>query len=363
MLADGIVRIIERELPDPGPGEVILRMDALGVCSSDVHIWCGRKPASPGVLGHEGAGTVVAVGPAVGWREADEVVVNPLLNCGSCIHCRSGDGHICQDRQIVGYNGRGIFGDRVLLPARALFRPPERLPARHRVLVEPFACVVHAQSRLPGALARTMVVLGAGPMGVMHVTLAKLHGVEQVWLVDASPGKLALAQRRGIPADAWVAASDAEARIAQLSAGRGADVAVIANSMRSGHELACRLCADEGAVLAFASILDAPGPIDVKGAAIDTDDLHRREACVRIEGPGGAAWIAGAIGFRPADFGHAASLLADMVDAERFITREITLDQVPELLPDAWTQELKILVHPAAKRQVGYIGENHGHHS
>jgi L-iditol 2-dehydrogenase len=347
VLKEGRVGLETIKLAGLAPGEVLLAMDALGVCSSDVHIWCGRKHGAPGVLGHEGAGTVIAAGPGVDWVQGERAVVNPLLNCGKCESCRCGDGHICPTREIIGYNGRGLYGDCIVVPANALLHFPDGLASRHGQLVEPFACVIHAQSKLPKPPAATMVILGTGPMGVMHAVQAKVRGVKRVWIVDSDPGKLALARRRGIPADQFIEATVVEDRVRKLSEGRGADVVVIANSTRAGHEVASRLCADQGVILAFASIIDRPGEIDVNGSSINMDELHRRESSLQVEGRRGTQLIVGAIGFRPSAFRDAAALLATEVDGERFITRETTLDHLPQLIPHAWSRELKILVHPA----------------
>ena len=163
------VTVSTRRLPMPGAGQVVLRLESIGLCSRDFHIWRGSKPGKAGILGHEGAGEIIAVGPdTAGWTPGDFAIVNPLLNCGTCGECLAGRGHICDRREIIGYNGAGLIADLQLVEARSLMRPPAGLSRRHGCLVEPLACVVHAQRRL-ARVPKNLLVLGGGPMGVMHV--------------------------------------------------------------------------------------------------------------------------------------------------------------------------------------------------
>jgi threonine dehydrogenase-like Zn-dependent dehydrogenase len=347
---DGEVSLVRRPLSDPAAGEVILRMDTLGLCSSDFHIWGGRKRAAPGVLGHEGAGTVVAVGPGVeGWAAGDFAVVNPLLACSECGPCLAGQGHICGQRQIIGYNGRGLIGDYILLEARSLFRPPSALSRKYACLVEPLSCVIHAQRRLRLPAEETMLILGAGPMGVMHAAYARHRGVRRLWLADLSPEKLTLARSAGCVADEFLDAREAPERVQGLSRGRGADVTVLANSTREGHELAFKLTAHGGQVLAFASIYDHPGPLWTGSQFVDSDGVHAREESVEVETPRGTATLVGAIGFDADSFGASAVVLSHSMDPESFVTSEVSLDDIPALAAGRWQEQIKIIVYPVAQ--------------
>lgn len=344
---DAKVALVERALSQPAAGEVILRMDTLGLCSSDFHIWSGRKRASSGVLGHEGAGTIVAVGPEIDrWAEGDFAVVNPLLACLQCDPCINGQGHICDQRQIIGYNGSGLIGDYVLLKARSLFRPPPSLRRKYACLVEPLSCVIHAQRKLSLAVKQSMLVLGAGPMGVMHAAYAKYCGVAQVWLVDVRPEKLALARSLGCLADEFIHASNAPERVMEMSCGQGADVTVIANSIRQGHELAFRLTAPGGQVLSFASIIDRPGQLWTGAQLVDSDGVHCREEIVEVQIPRGTITLLGAIGFDSYSFSEAAALLSQSIDPKSFVTSEVSLFDIPKLVAGDWQAQIKIIVHP-----------------
>ena len=345
------LHVASRDLPMPCGSEVILRLDAVGLCSSDFHIWCGRKSARAGILGHEGAGTIVAVGEGVTrWKPGDFAIVNPLLNCGHCDACRQSLGHICPDRQIVGYNGIGLTATVQLLDERCLVAPPPEFPRHHGSLVEPLACVIHGQRRLGLDLPEeNMLVLGSGPMGVMHATFARTRGVRRVWVCDRDQSKLDLAKSKGVPADAWIPLPDLAAAVNDLTSGRGADVTVIANSMRDGHQPSVDVTRSGGHVLAFASILDSPGPLVLPHGVVDSDDIHRREDRVEVMTARGPVTIVGCIGFDAASFAEAVALVPH-IDGSTFITAVRRLEDVPALVEGEWTKHLKIVIYPGNDR-------------
>jgi threonine dehydrogenase-like Zn-dependent dehydrogenase len=341
------LRVTTTQLDIPRGHDVLIGLEAIGLCSSDFHIWCGRKSGRPGILGHEGAGIVMAVGDDVQhWAPGDFAVINPLLSCGRCALCLEGLGHVCPDREIVGYNGRGLIATAQIVDERCLFAPPAHFPRQYGSLVEPLACVIHAQRRLGDqAPERNVLILGCGPMGVMHAAYARLRGVEQIWVCDRDERKLALARSKGVQADAWISLRDLPHRVDALTGGCGAQVTIIANSMRDGHEPALRLTQAGGRVLAFASILDGPGPLALPAGEVDSDDIHRREDAVEVLTERGPVTIIGCIGFDAESFYEAADVLRQM-DGDQFITAVRRLDDVPDLVAGAWTEHLKIVIYP-----------------
>jgi L-iditol 2-dehydrogenase len=340
------VTVTTRPLASPGCGEVILKLESIGLCSSDFHIWRGAKSGQAGVLGHEGAGVVLVVGPdTVGWNAGDYAIVNPLISCGSCDFCLSGRGHICQRREIIGYNGAGLLADVQIVPARSLMRPPPGLARHHGCLVEPLACVIHAQRRLT-RVPDSLLILGCGPMGVMHAAYARHRGVRRVWIVDPRVDKLALAQAKKIPADEFIPLDRIRERVRELTDGRGAQAVVTANSVREGHELALEHTANGGELLAFASVLDHPGPIGSPGGLCDADAIHRREERRAVATHAGTITVVGAIGFDADSFAESAFLLAGPIDGGRFVTGRAALTDIPGLIANGWDDHLKISIHP-----------------
>ncbi|WP_028057582.1 zinc-dependent alcohol dehydrogenase [Candidatus Solirubrobacter pratensis] len=169
---------------DPGPGELILRAEAVGICGSEVEGYLGhmgnRKP--PLVMGHEFAGTVVAVGSGADELEGARVAVNPLSGCGECALCRAGLSNVCKDRVLVGVHAPGAFADLVKVRAADARVLPDGVPARVGALMEPLANGVHAV-RLGGPAERA-VVLGAGTIGLVTLQAALLSGIAHVAVVE-----------------------------------------------------------------------------------------------------------------------------------------------------------------------------------
>jgi threonine dehydrogenase-like Zn-dependent dehydrogenase len=343
------LRVVTRVLPAPESSQIVLKLTSVGLCSSDFHIWNGRKRAKRGILGHEGAGEVISIGSEVkDWRPGDRAVVNPLVNCGTCEDCRAGRGQICPTRRIVGYDGAGLMATFQVLPFRSLVRHPPALPPCHACLVEPLACVVHAQRALdPIRPESTVLILGCGPMGALHAAYSRYQGTSTVLVADPVTDKLELARSRGIPADEWVPLPGVRERVSILTGGRGVDVAIIATSVRAGRDLAFELTAQGGQILAFASIIDEPGPIELPEGPFDSDEVHRREGRVSVRAHAGIVTVVGSIGFDESSFHEAARLLSGPINGEQFVTARVAFEDVPALVAGDWQRHLKIVILPS----------------
>src|SRR5437762_2663356 len=163
--------------PHPGPDEVLIAVKACGICGSDVHGMDGstgrRRP--PIIMGHEAAGTIAEIGSAVkGWMVGDRVTLDSTIYCGQCEFCRRGEINLCDERRVLGvscedYRQHGAFAEYVAVPERILYRLPEGLPFEQAALVEPFTIALHAIRRLAPGLNDTVVVVGAGMIGLALV--------------------------------------------------------------------------------------------------------------------------------------------------------------------------------------------------
>ena len=175
------------EPPDPGPGELILRAEAVGICGSEVEGYLGhmgnRKP--PLVMGHEFAGRVVAAGAGAGELEGARVAVNPLSGCGRCALCRAGFSNVCPDRVLVGVHAPGAFADLVKVRADDARVLPDGVSARVGALMEPLANGVHAvRLGVAGGPVERAVVLGAGTIGLVTLQAALLSGIPHVGVLE-----------------------------------------------------------------------------------------------------------------------------------------------------------------------------------
>ncbi|MCB5410417.1 zinc-dependent alcohol dehydrogenase [Pseudogemmobacter faecipullorum] len=183
-------RLEMRELPDPvpGPGEALIRVDASGICGSDIHAWLGhdeRRPA-PLILGHEVAGTVMS-----GAMQGQRVTVNPLATCGNCPACLAGRDNLCPERQIISMPPReGGFAEFITSPERNLVTIPDSLPASIACMAEPLACGWHgirlASRALEGAAERALI-LGGGAIGFGAALAARAFGTRDITIVEPNP--------------------------------------------------------------------------------------------------------------------------------------------------------------------------------
>jgi (R,R)-butanediol dehydrogenase/meso-butanediol dehydrogenase/diacetyl reductase len=209
------------ELPDPTPepGEVVVAVDACGICGSDLHT-AEHLPLPGLVMGHEFCGTVVETTPGAGhWRPGDRVVGVSLATCGTCDACRDGRIRKCLAAQMIGFDRAGAYADYVALPHTSLLALPDDLDHRHGALVEPLAVARHAVERAAVAPGDAVAVLGAGPVGLAVLLWLRHLGAGPVVVTDPSPGRRAMALELGATAALDPTATDVAAESADLCHG------------------------------------------------------------------------------------------------------------------------------------------------
>jgi len=250
--------------PSPGAGDVLVRVRAAGICHSDVHYRAGTSGVGPlpQTLGHEVAGVVEEVGPAVsGLRAGDRVCLHYLLTCGQCHFCRTGHEQFCAEGRMIGKHVDGGFAEYIAVPARNAVRLPAEVSFEHgAVLMCSSSTSFHAlrKSRLqPG---ETVAIFGAGGLGMSAIQLARTMGALQVYAVDINENKLELAESLGAVA-VNAREGDPVAAIRRLTDGRGVDVAIEVIGLRQTMEQAVRCLAVLGRA-ALAGISDKPFEID-----------------------------------------------------------------------------------------------------
>jgi len=179
-----------RDEPDPAlaAGEVVLRIDAVGICGSDMHAYHGHDPrrAPPLILGHELAGTVVA-GPGIGKR----YTANPLITCGVCEYCVQGRNNLCANRTMVGMTRPGAFAERMSIPIRSLIEIPQDMSPVVAALTEPAATALHAMNLSMRAMHRplpegNLLIVGGGAIGMLAALLAKSYGCDDVRVAETN---------------------------------------------------------------------------------------------------------------------------------------------------------------------------------
>lgn len=224
--------------PVPGPGEVVFQTQAAAVCGSDLH---GFREASPRripplVMGHEGVGTIAAVGEGVEEaRVGERVVLRPILACGECEPCREGRPNLCRNGRLVGRELTGAFAERFAVPERAAVRFPDDVPADLATLTEPLANAVHVTARSVRE-GDDVLVIGAGPIGALMARMALERGAARVLVTDPIASRLDLAQTQG----ATPLSGDPEAALPEATEGRGVDVVIDAAGFETTWALGLR---------------------------------------------------------------------------------------------------------------------------
>ena len=248
------VRVEEMPAPEIGPGELLVRIDASGICGSDVMEWY-RVQRAPLVLGHEVAGTVAQVGDGVErFREGDRVVATHHVPCNACRYCLSGHHTVCDTLRTTNYEPGG-FAEFVRLPAvnveRGVFPMPDGLGADEASFAEPLACVYRGQRRANIEPGQSVLVLGSGLAGLLHINLARALGAGRIVATDLSDFRLDAA--RSLGADfTFSGTDDVPARLREVNDGRLADLVIVATGARRALGQALNSVERGGTVLFFA---------------------------------------------------------------------------------------------------------------
>jgi len=246
LVAPRTIAIEERPLPEPGPGEVRLKLAAVGVCGSDVHYYEDGRIGSavvqyPMLLGHEPSGVVDAVGEGVVLAPGTRVAVEPGIPCLECEHCRAGRQNICPNVRFLGtppYDG--IFAQYAVMPERCCIPIPDDLSLIEAALLEPLGIGLHAVNLARLRLGETCAVFGAGPIGLVTMLAARLAGAGRVYMTDLVPERVAFAERMGADAAMNASEGDVVEWIHDLTGGRGVDVAFEAAGVQETVTHACR---------------------------------------------------------------------------------------------------------------------------
>ncbi|MGH3248033.1 MAG: zinc-dependent alcohol dehydrogenase [Trebonia sp.] len=189
--------------PEPARGEVVVGLTGVGLCGSDLAVWSGERTVSlPWIVGHEGTGTIVAVGAGVHRaRLGERVVIEPNYPCGACADCLRGRTAMCPRRQSLGINLPGLLRERAAIPAQFAWTAPAGLADQDLVCVEPMAVALHAARLGEAAAGSSCLIVGAGSQGLLLLLVLRALGAE-VAVVEPHDGRLALARGLGArPAD------------------------------------------------------------------------------------------------------------------------------------------------------------------
>ncbi len=331
------IRIEERPVPEIGPGEILVRIRASGICGSDVMEWY-RVPKAPLVLGHEVAGDVAEVGEGVTHLSAGQrVVVSHHVPCNTCRMCLTGNHTACHTLHTTNFDPGG-FSEYVRVPAlqteRGVLVLPDNVTYDEGSFVEPLGCVVRAQVRAGVRPGSTVLVVGSGISGLLHIRLAVTLGAGRVLATDVSDYRLDWARRAGATAafDALAAGDSLPDLVREANDGRLADLVMLCTGAPSAIAQGLA-CLENGATFVFFAPPPPDTPLEMPMA-----DLWRREVTVRT-----------AYGAAPADLQTALDLIATRrVKVDDFVTQRLPLADIARgfgLVCDA-CDSVKVVVEP-----------------
>ena len=340
LYAPGDLRVEDAPIPEAGPGELVLRVGSCSTCGTDAKIFrFGHHHISlPRVLGHEVAGEVSEVGPDLGtWSVGDRVQVIAAIPDGVCHFCRRDQQTVCEDLESIGYQYDGGFAEFMRVPRKVLAvdgvnRIPDHVPFEQASLTEPLACVLNGQELARVGPGDSVVVLGAGPIGCLHVRLARARGAAIVALADVNEGRLELAARAEPDVSIDSSKDDPIDAVRKLTDGRGADVVITATGVGSAQEQALEMAAPRGRISLFGGL-----PKDDSTIRFDSNLVHYRELSVF-----------GAYGSAPRHNREALRLIANgEVRVDDLITHRVPLAEVHRAIDTVIAGTgLKVVVEP-----------------
>ena len=248
------VRVEEMPTPQIGPGELLVRVEASGICGSDVMEWY-RLDRAPLVLGHEIGGQIVAVGDGVKrYKQGERVTAAHHVPCNTCHYCLSGHHTVCETLRQTNFDPGG-FAEYIRLPAinvdRGVFLLPDEVSFEEATFIEPLACVLRGQSRVRMSPGHSVLVIGSGITGLLHMQLARTLGAGRIVATDISNYRLEAAQKFG--ADIAIHAEEySPARLRQVNQGRLADRVIVCTGVTSAITQALESAERGGTILFFA---------------------------------------------------------------------------------------------------------------
>ena len=257
-------RLCETPLPELKPGWVLIKVEACGICGSDVHGMDGstgrRQP--PVIMGHEASGIIHEISPEVhGWKVGDHVTFDSTISCGECYYCKRGDINLCDNRRVLGvscneYRQNGAFAEYVAVPAHILYAIPENISFEQAAMIEAVSVAVHAVAISRVKSDDTAVVIGCGMIGLLCIQALKAAGCKKVIAIDLIATKLEVAAELG--ADLTIKSNDPEllGKILIETEGRGADLVLEVVGIESTVNLAVD-CARKGGTVTLVGNLSS----------------------------------------------------------------------------------------------------------
>jgi L-iditol 2-dehydrogenase len=336
------LRVEQVDLPKIGAGEMLVKVVSASICGTDLRIFHGNHRMYPEgtvrIPGHEVVGTIVEMGANVeGYQVGQRVFCAPNTGCGHCLQCISGTNNLCSQYDAIGVTSDGGFAEYVRIPANSV-RQGNIIPINFTVdpavaaLMEPFACVLRGQNALHIQPGEIVLIIGAGPIGVMHVKLAKARGAGKVIVSEPIKDRAEQAKRMGADKVINPATEDLKKALLEESQGRGANVIIVAAPVHVAQEAALDLAAISGRINYFGGL-----PKDRPTINFDSNMVHYKELV-----------ITGTTACSTADCWQAAQIVnSGLVDLSDVVSQRFPLSEAVQAFAAAEDRKsLKIVLEP-----------------
>jgi len=306
----GQIEVADAPRPEPGPGEVLVRVGYCGICGSDLEaLQVGMY--EPGlIIGHEFGGTIAGLGADVsGWQAGERVVVNDAIPCGACGPCREGRLDACEDLTMVGVTHDGAMAEYIKVTARGLHRLPAGVGLRQGALVEPLAVALHGVRRSRLKVGDHALVMGGGPIGLLTLQCARLAGARTVTVTEIDPTRAALAERLGATAVLDPTRDNVGVALASLTDGSGPHIIYICTGAPAPYRDAISLVRKGGQIFVLGVCVE---PVEADFMSVVLNDLCIEGSLAgRAEFPAAMDWVA-----------------QGRVDVEALVSHEIPLEDI-----------------------------------
>lgn len=333
------IRIEEVKKPILGPNEVLVAPRAAGICGTDYNIFTGHwKVKFPRIMGHEFTGEVAEIGSeVVDFKHGDRVVIEPDITCGKCYYCTTLgiNNYLCEDHPSVGESVDGAFAEFVKVPEKTLYSLPNTIDFDTGALIEPLACAIHGSDQAEIQPGDNVIILGAGPMGLLLMMLALLRGAAKIGVIEPNKSRGEMAIQLGADFTLDSRDGDISKEVLKMFNGRGADVVIEAVGRKDATEQVFTLVRPGGRVC-IVGVIPQGTPVTIS----DSFDIFFLKELT----------IVGTFGSPRGDFERSIRLLsAGRIDVEPLITHRLGLEDIGKafsILKEGKEPSMKILISP-----------------
>lgn len=316
----GNLKVEERPIPEPGEGEVLIKTGAASLCFSDIRVFRGEKSARQGVIqGHEASGNVVSVGAGVrGIAVGERVAICPIMACGACYFCVRGLRNRCLSRKTLGYDADGGLAEYILAPRELvemghILKVPKDLPDEIACQTEPFACALYSLETCGVGAGGSLAIVGAGPMGLIHVLLAKAMGCKTIIVSDPVPERLTVAFGLGATFTNNPRRHSLAEDVLSLTDGLGTDAVIVSVGAVAAIDSGIRALRKQGTLNIFGGC--PPGSM----LSLDPNLVHYNEL-----------WITGTQNANPEHYQRALAMLPMLTQAPKLVTHRFPIADAPK---------------------------------